>query len=167
MKKLRFGKDEGSAFYKGLVAALDEHFDARGIPRYGDRRMKLKIALYFGLVGLCYAMMLTAQSTIAFVACYLLLGLSVLLTAFNVSHDAAHGVAVHSSVWNKVLCQLSFNLQGNNAYVWGRHHNESHHLYTNIEGSDIDVLNNPLVRMTDTQERRWFHRYQHLYCPIL
>lgn len=95
------------------------------------------------------------------------MGLSILLTAFNISHDAAHGVAVKSKFWNKVLFSLSFNLQGNNAYVWGKNHNESHHLYTNVEGSDIDVLNNPLLRMTETQQRKWFHRYQYLYAPVL
>lgn len=167
MNKLKFCKDEGSAFYKDLIASLDEYFDRAGIPKCGNRYMHVKIALYFGLVGLFYALVLSAQSVAAFYSWYLLLGLAVLLTAFNVSHDAAHGVAVKSRFWNKVLFQISFNLQGNNAYVWGRNHNESHHLYTNIEGSDIDVLNNPLVRMTPTQKRRWIHRYQHLYCPIL
>ncbi|WP_315824269.1 fatty acid desaturase family protein [Paraflavitalea speifideaquila] len=49
----------------------------------------------------------------------------------------------------------------------GKNHNESHHLYTNVEGSDIDVLNNPLFRMTATQELKWYHRYQFLYAPLL
>lgn len=167
MNKLRFDKDEGSAFYRDLKTALDEYFESTGTPKYGDLTMRIKIGMYFGLVGLFYILMLTAASEAAFYIYYLLLGLAVLLTAFNVSHDAAHGVAVKSKFWNRVLFGLSFNLQGNNAYVWGRNHNESHHLYTNIEGSDIDVLNNPLVRMTTTQKRRWFHRYQHLYCPFL
>jgi len=95
------------------------------------------------------------------------MGLSVLLTAFNVSHDAAHNVAVKSKFWNNFLFSLSFNLQGNNAYVWRKNHNESHHLYTNIEGSDIDVLHNPLFRMTDTQSLKPFHKYQFLYAPFL
>ena len=90
-----------------------------------------------------------------------------MLTAFNISHDAAHGVAVKVNSGTDILFQLSFQLQGNNAYVWGKNHNESHHLYTNIEGSDIDVLSNPLVRMTDSQPLKWFHRYQYLYMPVL
>jgi linoleoyl-CoA desaturase len=74
---------------------------------------------------------------------------------------------VKSRYWNKLLFSVSFNLQGNNAYVWGKNHNESHHLYTNIEGSDIDVLNNPLFRMTESQPVRWFHWYQYIYAPVL
>ncbi len=36
-----------------------------------------------------------------------------------------------------------------------------------IEGSDIDVLNNPLFRMTENQKLKWFHKYQHIYAPFL
>lgn len=167
MKKLKFSKDPGSAFYKDLSERLAHYFESSGKSRWGDGRMRAKIALYFGLDALFYAMMLASDTRGEFYLWYLLTGLSVLLTAFNISHDAAHGVAVRSKRWNRILFDLSFNLQGNNAYVWGRHHNESHHLYTNIEGSDIDVLNNPLVRMTDTQPLRPWHRFQHFYAPLL
>lgn len=167
MHKVKFSKDGGTLFYKDLTRALDAHFLETGKAKQGNAVMHIKIGLYFGLVLLFYILLLRAHSAPVFYACYLLMGLAVLLTAFNVSHDAAHGVAVKSRFWNKVLFQLSFQLQGNNAYVWGRNHNESHHLYTNIEGSDIDVLNNPLVRTADSQCLRPFHRWQHLYTPLL
>lgn len=167
MIKLKFKKDEGTDFYKDLKAALDEYFTANKINREGNRIMRFKIFLYFGLDILFYVLMLNSTSIFQFYFFYLLLGLSVLLTAFNISHDAAHGVAVKNKFWNKLLFQLSFQLQGNNAYVWGKNHNESHHLYTNVEGSDIDVLNNPVFRMTDSQPLKWFHRYQYIYAPFL
>jgi hypothetical protein len=129
--------------------------------------MIFKIILYFILDILFYGIMITSTTTLGFYTFYLLMGLSVLLTAFNISHDAAHGVAVKSKFWNKLLFSLSFNLQGNNAYVWGKNHNESHHLYTNVERSDIDVLNNPLLRMTESQPLKWYHRFQYLYAPLL
>jgi linoleoyl-CoA desaturase len=167
MKKLHFQKDEGTAFYKDLKEQLDRYFSDNNIAREGNHLMIFKIILYFGLDILFYVLMLHSTTVFQFYLFYLLLGLSVLLTAFNISHDAAHGVAVKSKFWNKLLFQLSFQLQGNNAYVWGKNHNESHHLYTNVEGSDIDVLNNPVFRMTDTQPIKWFHRYQHIYAPFL
>jgi len=167
MKKLQFAQDEGSAFYKELNQRVEQLFREKGIPKTGNGKMFFKIGLYFGLDILFYLLMINSDSPGAFYVFYLLMGLSVLLTAFNISHDAAHGVAVKSKKWNKFLFQLSFNLQGNNAYVWGKNHNESHHLYTNIEGSDIDVLHNPLFRMTDTQQLKKFHRYQYLYAPFL
>lgn len=167
MNKLRFSKDEGSAFYKELTDTLDRYFTENSIQRSGGKKMLFKIILYFSLDILLYGLMITSSTPVAFYTFYLLMGLSVLLTAFNISHDAAHGVAVKSKYWNKILFSISFNLQGNNAYVWGKNHNESHHLYTNVEGSDIDVLNNPLFRMTESQPLQWYHRYQFLYAPVL
>jgi linoleoyl-CoA desaturase len=167
MNKLRFIKDEGSEFYKELNEQIELYFVQNGLKKTGNAKMFFKIFLYFGLDILFYTLMITSHSVLAFYAFYLLMGLSVLLTAFNVSHDAAHGVAVKSKFWNQLLFTLSFNLQGNNAYVWGKNHNESHHLYTNIEGSDIDVLNNPLFRMTESQPLQWYHRYQFIYAPFL
>lgn len=167
MNKLKFAKDEGSEFYKELIVRIDAYFSENGISKTGNRKMLFKIGLYFTLDVLFYSLMITSSSLPLFYLFYLLMGISVLLTAFNISHDAAHGVAVKSKGWNRFLFSLSFNLQGNNAYVWGKNHNESHHLYTNIEGSDIDILNNPLFRMTENQPRKWFHKYQYLYAPVL
>lgn len=167
MNKLRFSKDEGSEFYKELNEKIEQYFTQKGIHKSGNKTMIFKIVLYFSLDILFYVLMITSTTALGFYTFYLLMGLSVLLTAFNISHDAAHGVAVKSKRWNKLLFSISFNLQGNNAYVWGKNHNESHHLYTNVEGSDIDVLNNPLFRMTESQELKWFHRYQFIYAPFL
>ena len=167
MNKLRFTHDQGSVFYKDLVAAIEHYFESNKIQKSGNYIMYLKIVLYFGLDIFMYGFMISSDTVQHFYLFYLLLGISVLLTAFNISHDAAHGVAVKSKFWNKLLFQLSFQLQGNNAYVWGKNHTESHHLYTNVEGSDIDVLNNPVVRMTEEQPLKWFHRFQYLYVPIL
>ncbi len=167
MNRLKFAKDEGSEFYKELNERVDRYFTEKGIKKTGNAKMFFKIGLYFGLDILFYLLMINSSTPFAFYSYYLLMGVSVLLTAFNISHDAAHGVAVKSKFWNKMLFSLSFNLQGNNAYVWGKNHNESHHLYTNVEGSDIDVLNNPLFRMTKNQPLKWFHRYQFIYAPFL
>ncbi|WP_196887425.1 fatty acid desaturase family protein [Aureivirga sp. CE67] len=167
MKKLKFAKDEGTLFYKELRKRVDLYFEENNISKTGNNTFIFKMILYFTLDILFYYLMITSKTDVSFFVYYLLMGFSVLLTAFNISHDASHGVAVKSKFWNKILFQISFNLQGNNAYVWGKNHTESHHLYTNVEGSDIDVLNNPIFRMTETQERKWFHKYQVLYAPFL
>lgn len=167
MNKLKFSQDKGSDFYKELIEKTDQYFSENKIQKVGNKIMVFKIVLYFSLDVLFYSLMITSTTTVGFYVFYLLMGLAILLTAFNISHDAAHGVAVKSRFWNKLLFSISFNLQGNNAYVWGKNHNESHHLYTNIEGSDIDVLNNPVIRMTSTQTLKSFHKYQFLYAPVL
>ena len=108
MNKLKFTKDEGSEFYKELNEKIEQHFTEKGIRKTGDKTMIFKIILYFSLDILFYVLMITSTTTIGFFTFYLLMGLSVLLTAFNISHDAAHGVAVKSKFWNKLLFSLSF-----------------------------------------------------------
>ncbi len=120
MNKLKFTKDEGSAFYKELNEQIEQYFSQNRIEKTGNTLMLFKIVLYFSLDILFYYEMIRSTSVFTFHTFYLLMGISVLLTAFNISHDAAHGVAVKSKFWNKLLFTVSFNLQGNNAYVWGK-----------------------------------------------
>ncbi|MCB0837005.1 MAG: hypothetical protein KDD99_10115 [Bacteroidetes bacterium] len=115
MKKLKFAKDEGSLFYKDLIGRIDQYFAENQIEKTGNALMKAKMAMYFTLDIVFYALMITSTSLTGFYVFYLLMCLSILLTAFNISHDAVHGVAVKSRFWNNLLFQISFNLQGNNA----------------------------------------------------
>src|SRR5687767_11210694 len=103
MNKLKFSKDEGSRFYKELIERVDQYFQENNIGRTGNHIMLTKIVLFFSLHILFYSLMITSDSLSAFYIFYLLMGLSILLTAFNISHDAAHGVAVQSRLWNKIL----------------------------------------------------------------
>src|SRR5215210_4795012 len=109
MNKLKFSKDEGSAFYKELSEKIEQYFSDNEIEKTGNRVMITKVILYFTLDILFYALMITSTTMLSFYSFYLLMGFSILLTAFNISHDAAHGVAVKSKYWNKVLFSISFN----------------------------------------------------------
>ena len=166
MKKVKFSTDNGNDFFSEFKQEVNDYFLSNKLDRRGGVKMKARIFLYCGLVISSYFLMLISTSVVLFLMFYVLMGLMVLLVGFNISHDAAHNVAVKGRFWNNILFQISFNLQGNNAYVWGRNHNESHHLYTNIEGSDIDVVNNPLVRTSEKQKLKKHHRFQHIYVPL-
>ncbi len=168
MKSLKFSSnDSGAVFYRELNEQVNAFFEKTGKSRFADWKMWVKIGGYFLAVAASYFLLLTSKSVAGFYFFYLLTGFFVLLTAFNVSHDAAHGVIAKSKKLNDWLFSLSFHLQGNNGYVWRKYHNESHHAYTNVEGSDIDVLNNPAVRMTQNQKLEKWHRFQHIYAPFL
>ena len=103
MNKLSFTEDNGSEFYKDLNTKIEKYFSDNNIPKTGNGIMLFKILLYFGLDILFYSLMITSTTTLGFYIFYLLMGLSILLTAFNISHDAAHRVAVKSrcSCWGK------------------------------------------------------------------
>jgi len=63
---------------------LDDYFSANKISKEGNHIMLFKIALYFGLDILFYSLMITSTSVSQFYLFYLLLGLSILLTAFDI-----------------------------------------------------------------------------------
>lgn len=167
MKKLSFTRDNGTGFYHTLQKRVSAMLEAKGRTRYANRLMLFKIAIYFLLFFLMYGLMLSASSTLWFYITYAGVGLTILLLVFNVSHDAAHHAIFRNKKWNDRLFALTFNLLGNNSYAWKKYHIESHHLYTNVHGSDVDVLDNPLIRMTRMQPRLYIHRYQHIYAPFV
>src|SRR5690606_38811618 len=127
MQNIKFTEDEGNKFYAELNQQVQRYFSEHNKSYSGGKIMIFKIVLYFGLTGFAYLCMIQSETPIGFIVSYLLMGLGVLLCAFNISHDAAHNVAVKNKRLNKWLFQLSFNLQGNNAFIWGNHHTKSHH----------------------------------------
>ncbi len=166
MKSRTFSTDNGVAFYAELRSRADDYFLKNNISRTGNRLMKFKIAFCLFFVVASYALLLTSPTISYFALFYLLFGISLLLIFFNVAHDAAHGVAVKSKRVNKVLFLISFQFLGQNPFLWGRNHTESHHVYPNVEESDVDVLNVFGMRVTESVELKWFHRYQFMYMPL-
>jgi len=166
MKSRTFSTDNGIAFYSELRSRADEYFRENGILRTGNRLMKFKIAFYLTLVISTYGLLLLSPSIAYFSLFYLFFGISLLLVFFNIAHDAAHGVAVKNKKVNKVLFLISFQFLGQNPFLWGRNHTESHHMYPNVEESDVDVLNVFGMRVTESAELKWFHRYQFIYVPF-
>lgn len=166
MKSRIYSTDNGVDFYAELRARADQYFRDNNISRTGDSFMKLKIVSLFSLLILSYTFMLASQTMLFFSLSYLLFGVSVLLLFFNIAHDAAHGVAVRNKKLNKLLFLTSFQLLGQNPFLWGKNHTESHHMYPNVEESDVDVLNVAGMRVTESVELRWYHRYQFIYVPF-
>ena len=167
MESLRFEKDEGLAFYKTFRERVQQYFQEQNISRKANTQMWFKVGLYFGLIVATYLIAMLTQNAPIFFTAYIASGIFVVLSVFNIAHDAAHGTISKRKSVNSLLYKISFNLLGNNAYIWRKYHTESHHLYTNVEGSDIDVLANPMLRMTHEQKHRKIHRYQQYYAPVL
>ncbi|MFK7786241.1 MAG: fatty acid desaturase [Crocinitomicaceae bacterium] len=166
MKARKFSSDNGIEFYAELRSRADDYFQEKGISRTGNNRMKFKIVFYLMLVVGSYALVLLSPTIPYFALFYLLFGISVMLVFFNIAHDAAHGVAVKNKKVNKLLFLVTFQFLGQNPFLWGKNHTESHHMYPNVEESDVDVLNVFGMRVTESAELKWFHRYQFIYVPL-
>jgi linoleoyl-CoA desaturase len=94
-------------------------------------------------------------------------GLCTVLLVFNVAHDAAHH-ALSPQRWVNQWLSYTFNLVGGNGYMWDITHNKIHHAYPNVADLDTDIHQQaPLIRVSPSVPLRPFHRYQHLYAPLL
>jgi linoleoyl-CoA desaturase len=81
---------------------------------------------------------------------------------FNVMHDGGHRAYASSITVNRAMA-FSLDLLGGSSYFWRYKHGIAHHNYPNISGSDDDVYIGFLGRLTPSDRRRGFHRFQHLY----
>jgi linoleoyl-CoA desaturase len=66
-----------------------------------------------------------------------------------------------------VLAAYSLNILGGSSFMWNVKHNIIHHAYTNIDGVDDDIDIQPWMRMSTTQKKYGFHKYQHRYFWVL
>lgn len=167
MNKLNFKTDNGNDFYTVLRKRVMQLIPNEGMGYKANAWMYGKLIFYFSAFLLSFVGIIIAPSSLLFYVFYVLMGLTVLGIVFNVSHDAAHQAIFASKTANKLLYYVSFTLLGNNPFVWKKYHLSSHHLYTNVEGSDIDVIRNRFIRLHANEPLRPYHRYQHLYAPFL
>jgi len=105
-----------------------------------------------------------------------------------IQHDGNHGAFSKTPIVN-TLAGWTMDMIGASAFTWQFQHMLGHHPYTNLldvheaelkaqeidspmvekdQESDPDVFSSfPLMRMHPFHEPQWFHRYQHLYAPVL
>jgi linoleoyl-CoA desaturase len=129
--------------------------------RRGVLQMAVKGAVLTLWTAGSYLALLIAHGPLA-VPLAISLGLALAGVAFCVGHDANHGSLSTSRRINRLL-GLSFDVLGASSYVWRAKHNHAHHSYTNVVGADNDIDQMPLARFAPDQQRRWFHRWQHVY----
>lgn len=157
-----------SDFFKRLRAEVNDYFKKNNINQAGGGRLWLKSAVIVtALVGIYITLMVVhPASWWACMGLYAALGTVVTLMGFNMMHDGGHGAFSKKQTVNRVMA-YSLNLIGGNAFYWNKKHNISHHSYTNIETADDDIDFDPFLRLHSSQEKRWFHRYQHIYVVLL
>lgn len=128
-----------------------------------------KLVLYSTFFTLCWMaiILLPASGFADLLVRYLCLGLAALLLSFNVAHDAVHRTFSRHELVNKVIYSLSLGLLGVNAYFWRLRHTASHHVFPNVDGGDVDIEDNTLIRFSRARPCQPYHRYQHLYAPVL
>ena len=91
---------------------------------------------------------------------------SALMLAISAGHDAAHGAFFATPRANRALVVATFGLVGVDGNLWQRRHNGSHHAFPNVSGCDVDIDQNPVIRLSPHHARMPWQRWQHLYAPF-
>lgn len=167
MKPVQFKGQRYMDFYRELSQQVNGILNREKSGHYANGYFWTKLIFYYSGFLLTWFFFLKTDHIALYFLFYLINGLFVLGIIFNVAHDAAHHTIFRNRKWNDVLYYLSFPLLGNNPYVWKKFHIQSHHLYTNVEESDIDVINVNAIRLNESQPKKSIHRFQHLYAPVL
>jgi linoleoyl-CoA desaturase len=134
MNKIKFPAGASSVFFNSLNEEVERMFAQTGLLKRRRRLLWVKMVFYFGIHISAYAMLFLFHplGTVWLATNYIFIGLSGMLLAFNVSHDACHGTFSKNKSVNYWLYHLSFNMQGTNAYLWKIRHIASHHVFPNV-----------------------------------
>ena len=153
-------------FYKTLRQRVYLHLKGQHT-HHGSAGFWLKGAFWALVCYGAYYMLLTTQSAMSFWAYYFVFQIAGLLVGFSLGHDASHNTAFKNKRANQVLHFFSFITVGIDPLLWGLRHIRSHHLYANVEGSDIDIDKNPFLRLAPSHPWAGKHRFQHIYAPFV
>jgi len=165
MKKIKFYAGSSSPFFNALNKEVETLIETNNYLSKAMRLLWVKLIFYFSLHVCAYIMLYAFHpaSLPGLIINYIFIGLSGMLLAYNVAHDACHETFSKNKKINYWIYHLSFNAQGTNAYLWKVRHTASHHLFPNVDGCDADIDNNPMIRFSPQHPVRKHQRFQHLY----
>lgn len=169
MQKIKFHVGSTSPFFSALNKEVEELVVANDYLRKAKRLLWSKMFFYFSLHICAYVFLYSFPhvNQLSFILNYIFIGISGMLLAYNVSHDACHETFSKNKNINYWLYHLSFNAQGTNAYLWKVRHTASHHLFPNVDGCDADIDNNPMIRLSPQHPVRWHQQFQHIYAVFI
>ena len=163
MKPIQFNFSKSKEFYTELKTTVKDYFEQNNISDKGNWRLYWKtIILFIAWLGAYALILFVAKSLWAVIGSYILFWLIGWLIGFNVMHDGGHGWYSKHKRLNQMMW-YSMNLLWSHLSFWQMQHNVLHHTYTNIDQYDDDIDSRPVFRFHPDQERKRFHKYQHLY----
>jgi linoleoyl-CoA desaturase len=167
MHAIRFAHEEEDSFYHETKRRVEVYFHETGHSRFATPAVWCKAGLFGLLILGSYSLiLLNLEPSWTLLPLSFVFGVSALLMAINIGHDASHHVLFRSPFWNDVAHALSFWPLGVSAYLWRMRHTKSHHIFPNVNGCDIDIDENPFLRLSPNQPWRPHFQLQHFYAPF-
>lgn len=180
-----------SDFYSVLKQRVLKRLDDKNLKRRGSYEIWIKAVIILSAFWFSLYKMITRTAETEFrEACMwtVFMGIMAHFVGSCIQHDGNHGAFSESSFIN-TWAGWTMDMIGASGFIWQIQHMLGHHPYTNLldetaeenkekgidtpleelnQESDPDVFSSfPFMRMHPLHTPRWFHRYQHLYAPIL
>ena len=163
--KIRFLKAD-EQFLKELNLQVNNYFKMNDLNKRGNTQVHIKAGVLLFIYLLLSTSIYFAESIVELYTYYFLLGPTTVFVALNIGHEAAHNILTKNKKVNKLLVYV-FDLLGANGKIWKHKHVHSHHQHTNIHEVDLELKQPVIVRIFPQSVLKFFHRYQHLYMPII
>jgi linoleoyl-CoA desaturase len=156
-----------NSFHKTLKRRVNQHFIANDRSPKDSANLYQKTFVIMTWFIVSWTLLVFAAQTWwqAGILC-ISLALAMGGIGFSIQHDGNHK-AYSDHSWVNQVAGFGADLMGVSSYFWNLHHTLLHHSYTNVCGVDLDIDLGVLARYAPQQERRSFHRFQHLYLPVL
>mmetsp|Transcript_3406 Transcript_3406/g.6427 ORF Transcript_3406/g.6427 Transcript_3406/m.6427 type:complete len:497 (-) Transcript_3406:1036-2526(-) len=180
--------DWNSSFYSTLCQRVVERLHSINRPLRGNRDIQIKA--FFILASFWFSLykMYTVSEFHEAIGWSIVMGVFAHFVGTCIQHDGNHGAFSKVPLVNTVA-GWTMDMIGASAFTWQFQHMLGHHPYTNLldvheeelksqsidtplsekdQESDPDVFSSfPLMRMHPVHEPQWYHRFQHLYAPVL
>ena len=177
-----------SDFYNTLQRRVIQRLNELNLARRGGYEIWIKAI--FILCGFWYSLYnMYVQRTFWVATLWSMsMGVFAAFVGTCIQHDGNHGAFANSRALNKVA-GWTLDMIGASGFTWEIQHMLGHHPYTNVldvdeedrkvsgvdspmaekdQESDPDVFSSfPAMRMHPYHQPEWYHKYQHLYAPIL
>ena len=164
---MKFTSKNNSDFFTTLSQKVNLYLEKTGGNRFGSPLTHIKsfflVTLYFSI----YIVLLTCELNTWFsILLVAMMGLTAVMSVFNIVHDASHNVLFKNPKHNRLAAYLG-DIMGMNSYIWDIRHNIQHHTFTNVVGGDVLLDNIPFIRVCPQQKKLAMHKYQTWYVVLL
>jgi len=161
----RFNK--ATDFGRELRSAGNELLEQQPTGRYADAGQWLRaISTIIAFIAAYLSLLLLPVGWFSLILAALCGFLSYIIVA-GLCHDASHGSLSRKRWVNRAILFSGFAMVGVSGALWGRRHVHVHHMFPNVEGTDIDADSSILIRLSPHKPWRFWHRFQSFYAPIL
>ncbi|NQU32886.1 MAG: fatty acid desaturase, partial [Bacteroidetes bacterium] len=164
MKAKHLEVKEHSDLFKSIFKRINTTLDLD--KKKANRYFALKALFYCSLAAFSYVLIFIISNPILYVLNFIFFGFIIVLLCFNFAHDFSHHSIFKRPIWDNIGFEFIYTLVGAHPEAWKKRHLNSHHFAPNVEHFDTDLAITGLIRVLPDNERKWYHRFQHLYAPL-